>query len=139
MYHTMFIPNCRSLVDVARSREISVTGLAGCPPARRVAASVLPGDFVSHAGVDGVGVLDRGFQRAFHPATVPAIAGVVGEPDPIYRADHVVIETLAHLERAEQRPNTAGEPVQGPVLVDAVFERVPRLRVDLGHVLERLG
>lgn len=49
--------------------------------------------FVAPAEVEGVGVFDGGYQRGLDPATVAAVAGVVGKPEAVNGADDVVIET----------------------------------------------
>jgi hypothetical protein len=63
--------------------------------------------FISHAGVEAVGILDSGGNGGFYPAAMAAITGIVGEPDTVDGPDNIGIDFGVHFVRAEQGPDTA--------------------------------
>ena len=67
-----------------------------------------------------------------------SIAGIVGEPDPVYGAYHVLEEGSGEIQRPKERPDAASPRVECPIVLDTKLEGFQGLWVDLAKIVERM-
>lgn len=96
-------------------------------------------NFISHAGVETIGVFHCCADGCFDPAAVAAVAGVVGEPNTMNGSNNIIINPAVHFVGSEEWTDAAGVFVQCPIMGDSEFEGMPCFGMYFDQVLKNLG